>query len=81
MSEIIILGRAGEERAVMHNWWLCLRLHFGHCSVGLLVLEEQNEQQHLEGKPSFFLFVVGCGLCAMGALYTVMVRLQLLFNH
>lgn len=42
-------------------------------SVGSLVLEEQNERHHLEGKPQLFLFVVGTGLCSMGAVYVIMV--------
>jgi hypothetical protein len=41
--------------------------------VGLLILEEQNEKYHLQGKPSLFLFVVGTGMCGMGALYSLMV--------
>ena len=42
-------------------------------SVGLLVLEEENEKNHLSGKASQFVVAAGITLCSMGCIYSCMV--------
>ena len=41
--------------------------------MGLLVLEEENEKNHLSGKASQFVVAAGIALCSMGCIYSCMV--------